>query len=390
MFNKKINSLQEDFETLGLIRAKKEVANTISENDLAAQRKAKNAQNGKQKIAKVAESKSVDSTKKELQKLAAIESKIKNESSLKDIMSAFNNISEISKLAIGKFKRLSEQDLADKGHDAATYDGNKGSTDKKEAGKDTLDTNLEKEGNVGYDKDDEQNGSLKSTGEVPTVTDKYAGKPAHKDSDAQDVKIVESDENEDEKDEIETEQDELDINLNQEDEISDQELDIEMDEVPVGDSDIEKELGVEEDELNLDDIDSEMNKDVELDVDDIEPSDEIDMEVGMDSNDVGDIENGVEGGTEDEIEPPMAGMDDEEEEQNAEMESVRVNKADYISELKQIKKEAEDVMAKIRKHAITPQDAESLLKDVVMRLGGAVNDLASMEKYGKSEKETAV
>ena len=50
----------------------------------------------------------------------------------------------------------------------------------------------------------------------------------------------------------------------------------------------------------------------------------------------------------------------------------------------------EDIMDKIRKSAISPQDAEAVLKDIVVRLGGAVGDLTDMAAFAATDQSKSM
>lgn len=407
--NKKILTLAEDFKALGLIR--EENKNNVEKKDNLQenQRKVINNKNvniskkrleeqqlrnkkiklfrakklALLKAKKIAESKKVakpkvENTKTALENLQDIEKRLKTNLPFEEMIKAFQNVVSVSHLASKKFTKLAEQD-------DVTYDGDKQDSTGKEAGKTKLDIN-DKEGNVGFSADDEQNNDVE-TGEVDTVTDKYAGQPAHIDPDTQQVKIAEQDDelNLGQDDELDLEQDDLML-----DEPGMDELDLDAepsDDIDLAMSDMGPELEPDMDiepeldmgpEIDLD-TDSEMGNELEPELDmepelDVEP--ELDMEPEIDLDTDLEVDNEIE-------------MDDEEEEELP-LENKRIRKSTYIAELKNIRKEAEDILQKIKKHAISPQDAEGILKDIVMRLGGAVGDLADMSQFSGSDKESAV
>jgi hypothetical protein len=447
--DKRITTLAEDFKELGLIRGEtvqepKKTAMTESKNIDANRRQAliakkkmieQKRQSRLQKISEIKRArlqkrvqeqklKTQATAKKEstgvagsLQNLMAIEQRLKTSSSVSELLKAFENVSRVSSLAMYRFKKLAEAEaLADKGQEVKPDMNDK--TDKPQAGKDVPDSYLDVlggediEGNVGHDKEDEQEGNVDKTKEVPTVTKKYAGKdatvtPAEVDIvEGEDVELGHEDGTE------VGEEDDLDIVKNYQE------------------GEEEEEPMATEDELAMPsetptDEDAEMGDTAEGDDTDF-TDDELDS---LSDDELAELENelkATEGeelpatlpvaAEDDEIEPDPSDPHEDEEDEPSEtdeeddeptptpepapqfVKSVeskkaqvrkesRIAKKAYIAELADIKKEAVDIMQRIRKHAVTPQDAEAVLKDIVMRLGGAVGDLADMNKYAASGVE---
>jgi hypothetical protein len=124
------------------------------------------------------------------------------------------------------------------------------------------------------------------------------------------------------------------------------------------------------------DVDSGESDSGECD-DDMEVDDSDDMEVDMGDDMSGEDELDVsmddEMGDDDEIELDFS-VDDEEE---MPMESKRV---DLSYEMAKLRTEAEDVLAKMKTSVLSPADAASIVKDMVIYLGGAMKayiDLAA-------------
>ena len=242
--NKKISTLAEDFKTVGLIKgSEKEEKNLQEEKSKKiadvkkrriaeakqrklAERKKKLAEskvNKKKQFAeqkrkrialvkakKLAESKKAktkvkaEGKKTALENLMDIESRLKTSASFEEIMKAFENVSRVSNLALKKYQKLSEQD-ADKegGRDAADRTDAKSSYNTigdEGAGLDAKD--LEKEGDVKHDKDDEQESKGGEPGEIDTTTGKYVGKDSQGEVPDK-VKIAEMDELDSDEDEDE-------------------------------------------------------------------------------------------------------------------------------------------------------------------------------------------
>jgi predicted house-cleaning NTP pyrophosphatase (Maf/HAM1 superfamily) len=397
----KITTLAEDFQALGLIRTEAKVeqkevkkptftAKQIAERRALIEKKKRLVEN-KKKAPVVAQKKKVveqkkivkkaaNSTQESLNNLQSLEQKLRTNTSMEQLIKAYENVSKVSSLAMRKFKKLSEEEAAD-------YNKSD-STDKPQAGKglpaeynDMID-GQDHEGNVGHSDADKQEGNVDSTGEVDTVSGKYAGQD--KMIEPEKVDIVENDEDlmsdEEMMADVDMGDEELDAELTDdeimadddmelgdefEDEFADEELPVDGDEEVMPEED---EIMPEEDELDtdLDDDDDVMPEEDELmpDEDDALPA-------------------------EDEILPEEDEKENEEEEEGEEKVTTESKKV-YISELADIKKEAEDIMARIRKSAITPQDAEALLGDIVMRLGGAVGELGDMTKYNGGSEQSAV
>lgn len=444
----KIKSLAEDLEVIGLIKrertTEKDTKVIAEKNDDKKDDKKKKIQEAKKKALiakkrklleakklairkakakKIAESKkrtTKPSVKKEsknvsnsLKDLVALEQKLNTNVNVSELMKAFEHIMKISEMAAKKFKKLSEEEAAD-------YNKND-NTDRSQAGKDippeykNMVDGKTKEGNVGTDKEDEQEGNQKETGTVDTITGKEAGKPAHQDPQAQKVKIAEMDEYEDDDESVE-EQDDI---YNDDEDMSEMENELDMDEQDdeldmsdmEGEDDVDMaamgdEMGME-DEIGMDDPmsdedlggDEEMAMDNEMGMgDEFGAEDDMGIEepAGMegpmgDEGEMGDMDDMMPADDDEminDMDDEMGGEEDEEElEPEMGMESKKFRKA-YMSELKDIRVEAEDIMNKIRKHAISPQDAEGVLKDIVVRLGGAVGDLSDMNQFAATDKVT--
>jgi hypothetical protein len=454
--DKKITTLAEDFQVLGLIRQaapaqeaqvnkKAAPVNNQTNQKLVEQKKALAAkklveEKRKASLKKIAEIKHarlikrVQEAKKKVQKegtvsstlknLMALEQKLKTTTAVGDLIKAFENVSKVSQLAMNRFRKLAEAEaLADKGQEVTPDMNDK--TDRPQAGKDVPASykdvlgGKDIEGDVGYDKEDEQEGNQEKTGEVDTVTGKYAGRDST--ADAEEVDIVEGEEPGHEGGEdIETEDDEVDSigkaygegeeETSGEDELpatTEDELAINPEQP--SEEDAEMGDGVEDTDdtdFSDDELDSLSDEELtaleaELAAPETEPKLKDEDETGPSTQPA---PGGVIPEEDDETEPdeddavvPAATTKESrlakiQREAAAKKAALRkeskITKKAYISELADMKKEAEDVMARIRKNAITPQDAEALLKDIVMRLGGAVGDLADMSKYNGSGVET--
>ena len=69
-------------------------------------------------------------------------------------------------------------------------------------------------------------------------------------------------------------------------------------------------------------------------------------------------------------------------------EDVEPTAEDYMAEMNELSAKTKEILQALKDKKLSPAEAKSVLSDMVQYLGGAMEMVGTMERYGKSEEYT--